>query len=202
MVQLLEATILEIYPQAVKPRSYVYPVNHDRNPWLAMIEWGSGGQARRVAAHYREDKRNGGMQWVGGMPTYKPEGGWSLYGSERWQPLGPVYLVATEREAFGLEAIGLDATTWVDERVQNAKFSDWTSLDGRQVMVWTDPSLHRELSRHLWRHAFVTGKGLPLEWLRSAWERHGGDKAKIWEELWWEPTPPEVLGLAGAGDLV
>ena len=194
--------VAAIYPEAVKPRIYPYPVNHERNPWMAVIEWGSGGMARRVYAHYRHNPRTGAWGWVGGRPAHKPESGWSLYGSDRWQPLGPVYLVATEREAAALESIGADATTWDGPDIRQARFADWTSLDGRLVLVWTDARLHRPLAEHLWRHGIVPPEWcLPIEWMRRKWEEHGGDKGRIWEDLWWAHDPQEQFGLAGAGEV-
>ena len=176
MSQLLftSADALAIYPDAQNARTYTYPSIGITG--LGVAEWGL---SRRAYAHSRAG------HWCCGLPARKPDRGYPLYLSDKWDtPL--VFLVASEREAFGLSKIGLDATTWIGHTIPEMRLSDWGSLDGRDVVCWLPESLHRHVVEHLWRHRFAPARlGDPLAWLKDAWARHGGDVTAIKEELLW-----------------
>lgn len=176
MSQLLfsPADALAIYPDAQYARTYTYPPMGIRG--LGVAEWGT---SRRAYAHTRA------AHWVGGYPAEKPDRGYPLYMSDKFDsPL--VFVVATEREAFGLWKIGINATTWIGQRPSEMRFSDWGSLDGRDVVVWLPEAMHKPITAHLWRHRFAPdGIGSPLDWLKAKWTEFGGDVEKIREELFW-----------------
>ncbi len=178
-LEFLPTDVSALFPEATSPRAYLYPSCGITG--LGVGEWTGAGAPRRVVAHHRLGR------WQAGYPARRPERGWPLYGSDRWASQ-LVYLVATEREAAALERMGLDATTWIGATANETRWSDWGGLDGRNVCVWTSPTLHRPLTQHLWRHRFAPKPaGAPLDWLKAAWERHNGDRAAIREEiLWWE----------------
>lgn len=163
----------KIFPEAPEnSRIYSYPAI-GVTPW-AVCEW----QHRRVNIHCRA------AHWVAGIPTRKPDRGWPLYMAGSWETSG-VFLVATEREASALHRMGLDATTW-HGGPSEMQWADWGSLDGIGVMVWMPDDLARQADRHLWRHCYVPASaGEPLQWLKSAWERHQGDRGKIREDVLW-----------------
>lgn len=162
-----------IYPQAPESaRIYTYPLA-GVTPW-GVAEW----DTRRVHLH------SVAAHWVAGRPARKPDRGWPLFAADAWEPLGAIYLVATEREASALMRFGLNATTW-DGDAGQMKFSDWSALDGRPVHVWMDDNTSRLASAHLWRHSYVLIDAPPLEWLKAAWERLGGDMDAIRQDIEW-----------------
>lgn len=168
------ADALAIYPDAQFARTYTYPSIGITG--LGVAEWGAN---RRAYAHSRA------AHWCCGFPARKPDRGYPLFRNREWDT-PKIYLVASEREAFGLAKIGVNATTWIGQKPSEMKYSDWGVLDGFEVVVWLPESMHRDASIHLWRHRFAPEHlGAPLDWMRSKWTEHNGDAITIKEALLW-----------------
>ncbi len=182
-----EDEIRQAFPAATKPRAYLYPEGDCAS--MSVVEWGTGVLGRRVAMHRRAG------QWAPGFPAARPDAGWPLYASDRWRdPV--VYVVASEREVYALERIGLSGTTWCGRDPGQARWSDWSTIEGRSAVLWL-PDSHAAAVATIVPTARRIGLPPVLEWMRGAWERHAGDADAIREGLRWVQVEEYIGGSDG-----